>query len=330
MWNFEFANPRIVYLLAVLPFLILFYVMRNRRRTAGVQISTLDFFRSSGTPFRLVLKHILFAFQVLAIGLLIVALARPQSTERWSETTTEGIDITLCLDVSGSMRAMDFKPNRLEAAKDVAAEFVNGRPNDRFAVVAFSAESFTMCPLTSDRAVVVQQINNLKFGMLEDGTAIGLGLATSVNRLKESKAKSKVIILLTDGVNNSGSIGPVTAAEIAQEYGIRVYTIGVGSEGTAPIPVQTVFGTRIQQMKVDIDEEILNKVADLTNGKYFRATDKESLKEIYGEIDQMEKTILDTQNYSKKQEEYFPFLLSGVIILLFASVIQLTVMRSIP
>ncbi len=197
-------------------------------------------------------------------------------------------------------------------------------------VVAFSAESFTMCPLTSDRAVVIQQIDNLKFGMLQDGTAIGLGLATSVNRLKESKAKSKVIILLTDGVNNAGSIGPLTAAEIAKDYGIRVYTIGVGSEGTAPIPVQTIFGEQIQQMKVEIDEDVLNKVADMTGGKYFRATDKEKLEEIYSEIDRMEKTILDTQNYSRRKEEYFPFLLAGVVILVLESVVRLTVLKSIP
>ncbi|HYW95501.1 MAG TPA: VWA domain-containing protein [Bacteroidales bacterium] len=330
MWNYPFANPRLIYLLAILPLLIVFYVLRQSKRTAGVQISSLSFFSHQGVPFRLILRHILFGVQVVAIGLLIVALARPQSTESWSETQTEGIDITLCMDVSGSMRAMDFKPNRLEAEKDVAAEFVNGRPNDRFAVVAFSAESFTMCPLTSDRAVVVQQIDNLKFGMLEDGTAIGLGLATSVNRLKESKARSKVIILLTDGVNNAGSIGPLTAAEIAKEYGIRVYTIGVGSEGTAPIPVQTIFGQQVQQMKVEIDEEVLQKVADMTGGKYFRATDKEKLEEIYGEIDNMEKTILDTRNYSKRKEEYFPFLLLGVVLLAFETVVRYAVLKSIP
>ncbi len=330
MWNFEFENPRLLYLLAILPLLILFYVLRQSQRTAGVQISTVEFFRDSGIPFRLILRHILFGLQILALAALIIAFARPQSTENWSETTTEGLDITLCLDVSGSMRAMDFKPNRLEAGKDVASEFVNGRPSDRFAVVAFSAESFTMCPLTSDRAVVVQQIGNLKFGMLEDGTAIGLGLATSVNRLKESKAKSKVIILLTDGVNNSGSIGPLTAAEIAKEYGIRVYTIGVGTQGTAPIPVQTIFGQQIQQMKVEIDEDVLEKVAGMTGGKYFRATDKEKLEEIYNEIDKMEKTILDTQNYSKRQEEYFPFLLAGVLLLITESVVRYTVLKSIP
>jgi Ca-activated chloride channel family protein len=330
MWNFVFANPRLLYLLALLPILIIFYVWRQSKRTAGVQISSLGFFRNPSVPFRLILKHILFGLEMVALGLLIIALARPQSTTNWSETKTEGIDITLCIDVSGSMRAMDFKPNRLEAAKDVAAEFVNGRPNDRFAVVAFSAESFTLCPLTSDRAVVVQQINNLKFGMLQDGTAIGLGLATSVNRLKESTAKSKVVILLTDGVNNAGSVGPLTAAEIAADYGIRVYTIGVGTEGTAPIPVQTVFGQQIQQMKVDIDEDVLKKVADMTGGKYFRATDKKKLEDIYGEIDKMEKTILDTRNYSRREEEYFLFLLSGVVLLVVDTLIRFTVLKIIP
>ncbi len=330
MWNFVFESPRLLYLLAILPLLIIFYILRQSERTPGVRISALSFFSTPVVPFRLVLKHILFGLQMIAIASLIVAFARPQSTESWSETRTEGIDITMCLDVSGSMRAMDFNPNRLEAAKDVAAEFVNGRPNDRFAIVAFSAESFTLCPLTSDRAEVVRQIDNLNFGMLQDGTAIGLGLATSVNRLKDSQAKSKVIILLTDGVNNAGSVGPVTAAEIAVEYGIRVYTIGVGTEGTAPIPVNTIFGQQIQQMKVEIDEDVLQKVAEMTGAKYFRATDKQKLEDIYTEIDKMEKTILDTQNYSKRQEEYFPFLLAGVVLLAFESLIRLTVIRSIP
>jgi Ca-activated chloride channel family protein len=330
MWNFEFANPEFLYALLIIPVMVLFYIFRQRNQSPDVQISNLNYFRTRSLPFRLVLKHILFALRVLGIGFLIVALARPQSVDSWSETTTQGIDITICLDVSTSMRAMDFDPNRLEAAKDVAAEFINGRPEDRFAVVAFAGESFTVCPLTSDRAVAVKQLTNLEFGMIEDGTAIGMGLATSVNRLKNSEAVSKVIILLTDGVNNAGTIGPSTAAEIANEYGIRVYTIGVGTQGTARYPVQTRFGTRIAQMPVEIDEEVLTNIAQSTGGEYFRATDNKKLASIYEEIDQLEKTILDTQDYSKRQEEYFPFLLTGLLLVFTSILLSLTVIKMVP
>ena len=330
MFDFEYANPEFLYLLAILPLMLLYYLLRGQYQNPGLQISSLSLFGKTKVPFKLILKHVMFAFRLIAVGLLIVALARPQSSEKWSETTTEGLDITICMDVSSSMKAQDFSPNRLEAAKEVAMEFVNGRPDDRFALVAFSAESYTACPLTSDRAVVVNQINDLDFGLIEDGTAIGMGLATSVNRLKDSKARSKIIILLTDGVNNSGTIGPQTAAEIAEGYGIRVYTIGVGSMGTAPVQVQTPFGARMAQMPVEIDEKVLGEIADLTGGKYFRATDNSKLREIYEEIDQMEKTILETQDYSSKNEEYFIFLLSGIVLLLTESLVRYTVLKSIP
>lgn len=331
MFNYEFANPGFLYLEAILPLLIVYYILRENRQSADISLSSFSNFSAAGIPFRLVLKHILFGLKIIGMGLIIIALARPQSTDSWSETTTEGIDITICMDVSGSMRAMDLKPNRLEGAKDVAAEFINGRPTDRFALIAFAGESYTACPLTSDKGVVVRQLNGLDFGMIEDGTAIGMGLATSVNRIKDSDAVSRVIILLTDGINNSGTVGPVTAAEIANEYGIRVYTIGVGSKGTAPFPVQNAFGvTRTQQMPVEIDEDVLREISDKTGGKYFRATDNESLKEIYNEIDKLEKTILDTQDYSRKQEEYFPFLAFGVLLVFLDFVLGLTVVRSLP
>ena len=330
MFNYDFANPGLLFLLAALPLLILYYIFRENRETADISLSSFSNLKSTGIPFRLILKHILFSFRILGLGLIILALARPQSTDSWRETTTEGIDITLCLDISGSMRAMDLKPNRLEAAKEVAAEFINGRPTDRFALIAFAGESFTAAPLTSDRPVVVKQVLDLDFGMIEEGTAIGMGLATSVNRVKESDAVSKVVILLTDGVNNSGTIGPLTAADIANEYGIRVYTIGVGSQGTAPVPVQTAFGMRTQQVPVEIDEDILKEISNKTGGKYFRATDNKSLKDIYTEIDQMEKTILDTQDYSKKQEEYFLFLALGILLILIEILMGLTLVRTIP
>ncbi len=330
MWNFEFANPEFLYLLAIIPVMILLYIFRDRRRQPDIQVSSLVNFKRGSIPFRLILRHILFGLKLIGIALLIIAFARPQSVDSWSETTTEGIDITICLDISTSMKAMDFDPNRLEAAKDVAAEFINGRPEDRFAVVAFAGESFTVCPLTSDRAVAVKQLTNLDFGMIEDGTAIGMGLATSVNRLKGSEAVSKVIILLTDGVNNRGTIGPSTAADIATEYGIRVYTIGVGTEGTARYPVQTQFGTRIAQMPVEIDEEVLDNIASKTGGRYFRATDNKKLAMIYEEIDQLEKTILDTQDFSKREEEYFPFLLAGLLLIFLDLILSLTIVKTVP
>jgi Ca-activated chloride channel homolog len=327
--NIEFANKWVLYFLALLPALVLFYILKEKDRNARVNISTLSFFKSEKLPFRLILKHFLFGLRILAMGILIMALARPQSTDSWSETETQGIDIALCMDVSGSMRAMDFNPNRLEAAKDVAIEFINGRTTDRIAVVVFAGESFTLCPLTSDRSVAVNQVNSIDFGLIEDGTAIGSGLATGVNRLKESKAESKVIILLTDGVNNAGTIGPVTAAEIARDFGIRVYAIGVGTLGRAPYPVQGPFGQQIQQVEVKIDEDVLQNIAEITGGKYFRATDNQKLRDIYSEIDQMEKTILNTQDFSKKEEEYLPFLLVGLGILLLELILRYTALKSL-
>jgi len=330
MWNFEFANPNLLYLLAVLPVMVIIYIFRQHRQDPDLQVSSLSSFEGTNTPVRLILRHALFGCKLIGTGLLIVALARPQSVDSWSETTSEGIDISLCMDISGSMRAMDFEPNRLEAAKDVASEFINGRPEDRFAIVAFSGESFTVCPLTSDRTVAVNQLNDLKFGMIEDGTAIGMGLATSVNRLKNSEAVSKVVILLTDGVNNRGTIGPKTAADIAVEYGIRVYTIGVGTQGMAPIQQQTPFGTRTVQMPVEIDEAVLQDIAQKTGGQYFRATDRQKLSMIYEEIDQLEKTILDTQDYSSREEEYFPFLLAGLLLILMDVILAQTVLKTLP
>lgn len=330
MLNYDFANPGFLYLLAVIPVLLGYYIFRQTRKNADISLSSFSNISSSGVPLRLILKHVLFGLRLIGMSLIIIALARPQSTDSWSETSTEGIDIAMCVDISSSMQAMDLSPNRLEAAKDVAAGFINGRPADRFSLVAFAGESFTSCPLTSDRAVVVNQLNDLNFGMIEDGTAIGMGLATSVNRIKDSDAVSKVIILLTDGVNNSGTIGPLTAAEMAGEYGIRVYTIGVGTRGTAPVPVQTAYGIRTQQMPVEIDEDVLKNISDQTGGRYFRATDNESLKEIYGEIDRMEKTILETQDYSKKEEEYFPFLALGILLVLAETLMGLTFVRSLP
>lgn len=331
MSEYVFHNEEFLYLLGLIPVLVFWYIFRLYGRNAAVKLPVTSFLKKEAKPLRFYLQHVLFGLRMVAMALFIIALARPQSTSKWSETLTEGIDITLCMDVSGSMQAMDFSPNRLSAAKEVATEFVSSRPADRFALVVFSGESFTLCPITSDRAVILNQIRDISFGMIEDGTAIGMGLSTSVSRLKDSMAKSKVIILLTDGVNNTGAVGPLTAAEMAAEFGIRVYTIGVGTRGTAPMPARGVFGQQSTvQVPVEIDEEVLEDIAHTTGGQYFRATDKESLRNIYAEIDQMEKTILDTQNYTRKHEEYFRFLLAGLLILLAELVSRYTVMRNIP
>jgi Ca-activated chloride channel family protein len=259
-----------------------------------------------------------------------MALARPQSSNSWQNVTTEGIDIVIALDISSSMLAMDFRPNRLEAAKDVATQFISGRPNDKIGLVVFSGESFTQCPLTTDHATVINLFRNIETGMIEDGTAIGNGLATAVSRLKESNAISRVIILLTDGDNNRGEIAPVTAAELAKTYGIRVYTVGVGTMGTAPYPVQTPFGVQVRDMEVKIDEPTLQKIAETTDGKYFRATSNNKLAEIYKEIDKLEKTKMEVHEFSKKEEEYLKYAISGALLLILGLLLKTTIFRNIP
>ncbi len=329
-YNLTFANPALLYLLFILLVPIVFYVFRYKKRNAELQLSSLKAFKMKSAGFKPILRHILFAFRIIALALLIIALARPQSSESWEDISTEGIDIMLALDISSSMLARDFDPDRLEASKNLAMEFISGRPYDRIGLVVFAGESFTQCPLTTDHAVLVNLFRDIKSGMIEDGTAIGMGLATSVNRLKESEAKSKVIILLTDGVNNSGDITPITAAEIAETFGVRVYTIGVGSKGMAPYPTQTAFGIRYQNMKVEIDEEILQQIAEDTGGAYFRATDNEKLRSIYNEIDQLEKSKIEVKEYRKKNEEFFWFVVVAGLLIVFEFVVRKTILRSIP
>ncbi len=330
MSEITFNNPGLLYFLAVIPLLAAWYFFGSRKIKVPLLISSLQPFRNSKTPLRLYLKHLSFALKMTGLGFLIVAFARPQIVDEWSVSNTAGVDIVLCIDVSGSMRAMDFKPNRLEASKSIAADFINGRTADRFAITVFSAESYTKCPLTADKAMIINLLNQIDFGTMEDGTAIGTGLATAVNRIKDSKAVSKVIILLTDGVNNTGMIGPVTAAEIAAEYNIRVYTIGVGSLGEAPIQIQTPFGPRIQNMKVEIDEDVLKQISALTGGKYFRATDEKALIAVYQEIDRLEKTILDVESFVHKKEKYFTFLLTGLLLIVIDTLLSLTLLRQLP
>ena len=285
----------------------------------------LQSFVEAGTTFRHYLRHILFALRVITITLLIIVLARPQKTDRFQNVSTEGIDIMLVQDISGSMLSRDFKPDRIEAAKNIATEFISGRPYDRIGLVVFSGESFTQCPLTTDHAVLINLLREIQSGMIEDGTAIGMGLATAVNRIKDSPSKSKVIILLTDGVNNKGEIAPATAAGIAKTFGIRVYTIGVGTQGMAPYPVQTPYGIQYQDMPVEIDEGILQEISQMTGGKYFRATDNDSLEKIYKEIDKLEKSKIDVKQFSRKEEKY----LLPALIAFFLLVIEITARNTI-
>lgn len=330
MSNVEFANPGYFYLLLLLLPMIAWYIFKEKTASADMQISSTNPFKGMKTSAKVYLRHLLFVFRLLTLSLLIVVLARPQSSTTWKETSREGIDIVLALDISSSMLAQDFKPNRLEASKDVATKFVLGRENDKMGLVVFAGESFTQCPLTTDHAVLVNLFKDIKSGMIEDGTAIGLGLANAVNRLKESKAKSKVVILLTDGVNNRGEIAPGTAAELAASFGIRVYTVGVGTMGKAPYPVQTIFGTQMQQMPVEIDEDVLKDIAEKTGGQYFRATGNTKLKEIYAEIDKLEKSKIDVKNYSKKNEMYLNYGLIALLLLLLELIMRNTVLRSLP
>jgi Ca-activated chloride channel family protein len=317
MNNITFANPAFLYLLLLIPALIAFYVLRQEKTAPSVRMPSAEQFVRTGTTFRNYLRHILFAFRMIVVGLLILVIARPQSTDRFQDVSTEGIDIVLALDISGSMLARDFRPDRLEASKDVATEFISGRPYDRIGLVVFSGESFTQCPLTTDHAVLINLLREIQSGMIEDGTAIGMGLANAVNRIKDSEAKSKVIILLTDGVNNRGEIAPATAAEIAKTYGIRVYTIGVGTQGMAPYPVQTPFGIQYQNMPVEIDEPILKDIAQKTGGRYFRATDNDKLVQVYNEIDKLEKSKIDVKQFTRKQEKYLiPALIAFCLIAL--------------
>ena len=280
--------------------------------------------------FRQRLRHSLFFFRLLAFAALVVALARPQSSSKGQNVTTEGIDIVISMDISGSMLAEDLKPNRIEASKKLAQEFINSRPNDRIGLVVFAGESFTQCPITSDHAVLINLFENIKSGQIADGTALGEGLATAVNRLKDSKAKSKVVILMTDGVNNAGSVAPITAAEIAEAFKIRVYTIGVGTIGTAPYPVQTPFGIRYQNVEVQIDEPTMKQIAAQTDGKYFRATNNKKLKAIYSEIDKLEKTKIEVTEFKTFSEEYLPFALAAGLLLLLEILMRYTVFKVFP
>lgn len=330
MRHYVFANPEFFLLFILYVPIITWYVLKQRKASPTLQISGFRNFRNIGQSYKFYLRHFGFVFRCLALAFVILVLARPQSSNSVRNVTTEGIDIIISMDLSGSMLAQDLKPNRKQAAIDVATEFIAGRENDKVGLVVFSGESFTQCPLTTDHAVLINLFKDIDNIQLEDGTAIGMGLATAVARIKDSEAKSKVIILLTDGENNAGEIAPESAAELAKTFGIRVYTIGVGTVGQAPYPVQTNFGTQVRMMDVNIDENLLRQISTLTDGKYFRATDNESLKQIYEEIDKLEKTKIDVKEYSKKTEEYLIFALLGFIFLALEVILRYTILRTIP
>ena len=327
----KFANPKLLWLLLLLLPMVAYYIYRMRQGKATMRISTVAGVRRLPHGLEYYLQHLPFVLRCLATALLIVALARPQSTSKNTSSSTEGIDIVLALDISGSMLARDFQPDRISAAKEMAANFIMDRPNDRIGLVVFAGESFTQSPLTTDKASLVNILGTVKSGIIEDGTAIGNGLGTAVNRLRESSAKSKVVILLTDGVNNSGQIAPLTAADIAQTLGIRVYTIGVGSEGTAPYPALDMWGNiSYVPMKVEIDEKMLTQIAEKTGGKYFRATDNNKLRDIYEEINQMEKSRVEVENVTRYYERFALFALAALALLVCEMLIRKLWLRQIP
>ena len=327
----RFVNPDMLWLSALIVPMVAYYVYRMRQGGATMRISTIDGVRHVPRTAKYYLRHLPLVLCCLAVALLSVALARPQSAEHNSNSTTEGIDIVLSLDVSGSMLARDFTPDRLGAAKEVASNFIVDRPNDRIGLVVFAGESFTQCPLTTDKRSLLNLLGGVRSGMIDDGTAIGNGLATAINRLRESNAKSKVIILLTDGENNRGEIAPLTAAEIARDQGIRVYTIGVGTRGTAPYPTVDFFGNpTVVQAKVQIDEKILGEIADLTGGRYFRATDNAKLQSIYDEINQLEKSKVEISQYTTYTEEYLRWAAAALALLLVEFLLRTLWLKSLP
>jgi Ca-activated chloride channel family protein len=328
--NYHFANPEYFYLLLLIPIFILIYILRRKKLKPSLNVSSTEIYSEFKPSIRQRLRHFWFILRCLSLVFFIIALARPQTISHTQNVTTEGIDIVLAIDVSTSMLAEDLKPNRIEAAKKTALDFIDKRPNDRIGLVIFSGESFTQCPITIDHDILKNLLNSITSGMIEDGTAIGNGLATSISRIKDSKAKSKVIIILTDGVNNMGSIAPITAAEIAKSFGIKIYTIGVGTIGKAPYPIKTPFGIQYRNVDVEIDEPLMQRISNLTSGKYFRATNNKALERIYEEIDKLEKTKTDIISFKSHKEEYFIFAFIGFIILITELLIRYIFIKTIP
>lgn len=330
--DIQFAEKHWFWLMCALPLMVVWYILRLKKHEGEFNFSSFALFNKIRSSGKAKFRHSLFILRLVAFALLIAALARPQSRSSWKDSKTEGIDIVISMDVSPSMLAKDFKPNRLEAAKDVMTDFIDARINDRIGLVIFGGEAFTQCPLTSDHKVLKNMIPAIRPGMVADGTAIGLGLATAVGRIKESKAKSKVIILISDGVSNMGEIPPLTAAELAKTMEARVYCIGVGTRGKALTPIARYTETEYEYdyVDVDIDEKTMTEISDMTGGKYFRATDKESLIDVYKEIDKMEKTIISEKSFTNKAEHFLPLALAAAIILLLEFILRFTLFRSVP
>ena len=330
-----FANSAYLLLMLLVIPCVIWYILKGSKRRASLTVPTISMYDGIRKSWRYYLIHVPFILDMISIVLLSLILARPQTTDRWQDTEIEGIDIMLCVDVSTSMLAEDLKPNRIEAAKQVASEFINGRPNDNIGLTIFAGEAFTQCPMTVDHSVLLNMFQNVSSdiaakGIIDDGTAIGMGLANAISRLKDSQAKSKVIILLTDGSNNRGEISPMTAAEMAKSFGIRVYTIGVGTNGTAPYPVQGAFGKQYVNIAVEIDENVLRQIAQTASGQYYRATSNSKLKEVYEEIDKLERTKLMVKEFSKNQEEYQPLALILLMSVLLSILLKQTILRTIP
>ena len=325
-----FLYPWVLSFLILVPLITLIYFLKLKRNQSAIKISDTKIFLYSKESLRVKLIHLPFFLKMMVLTLIIIALARPQSFSSGTNITTEGIDIAIVLDISGSMLAEDFKPNRLEAAKKITDKFIEGRVSDRIGLVIFSRVAFTQCPLTVDYSVLRNLLKEIRNGMLDDGTAIGNAIANAVNRLKDTDAKSKVIILLTDGVNNAGEIDPLSASEIAKAYGIRIYSIGVGTRGEAPYPVQTPFGTRYQMVPVEIDEVLMKKISDNTDGQYFRATNNKALEEIYQKIDKLEKSKVEITSYRTVAELYHYLMLPMIIFFILDFVLSRTLFRKIP
>lgn len=330
--DITFYNREFFWLFLLIPFMIAWYIFRLKKQEAEIHFSSFSNLGNVKPSLRARLRHLIFVCRLLVVALLIIILARPQSRSSWKDVKSEGIDIMLSIDISYSMLAKDFKPNRIEAAKEVAQEFIDARPNDRIGLVIFGGEAFTQCPLTTDHTIIKNLLKDINAGQLAQGTAIGLGLADAVARVKESKSKSKVVILLSDGVNNVGEIAPLTAGDIAKSFDVRVYTIGVGTKGKALTPIAVYPNGQMEYdyVDVEIDENTMSKIAEGTGGKYFRATNKESLRTVYKEIDKLEKSIISEKSFSNKSEHFLPFAIAAAVLLLLEFLLKHIIIRANP
>lgn len=328
--DLAFAYEGVLYLLALPVLLVIWYALRHRGRTADIRYVHAEFAKGIRKSLRVRLRHLPFVLRILALSLIILAVARPQSSTGLHEETIEGIDIMMALDISGSMLAEDFEPNRMEAAKQTALDFIDMRTHDRIGMTVFSGESFTLSPLTRDHGMLKALAEGAGPGMVRDGTAIGDGLATAINRLRDSDAESRVIVLLTDGINNTGAIDPLTAADMAALFGIRVYTIGVGSSGLVPYPFETPMGIQYRDVEIPVDEDLLQEIADITGGAYYWAETQDALEQVYADIDELERTVIEVTEYARVSEKFLLFLVPAILLLFLEVILKYTWLRSVP